>query len=58
MLLRIFVLLSNASNTSQEQSHFASKAYSYAVALLHGSLVAVDNAPISGASQMSPWVCM
>ena len=53
MLLRIFVLLSNASNSSQEQSQFASKAYGYAVTLLHGSLLAVNNAPTSGASPMS-----
>lgn len=48
MLLRLFTILTSASNTTQEQSHFASKAYSYAVAMLQGTLLAVDEDPSSG----------
>ena len=48
LLLCIFVVLSSAASTRTEQEQFASRAYSYAVAMLHASLVLVEDHPTPG----------
>ena len=48
LLLRIFVILASSANTNAEQSQFARKGHSYAVAMLDASLRAIEEAPNAG----------
>ena len=53
LLLRMFVLLSSAASTCTEREQCASRAFSYAVAMLHGSLVLVQDQPTAGLAPCS-----